>query len=122
MDNSLQTAINVGLNIDVVATTVATILSTIISSMVAFVTAKSSERHEERQNLNDLITKIIEISLEYPYLEDDNYCSAWLGVVESDEKSMRYENYCCVVFNLIERLWKFYKGNQKKINETLYVK
>lgn len=121
MDNPSQTAIIAGLNIDMVATTVATILSTIVSSVVAFVTARYSVRHQKRQNLEDLITKLIEFSLEYPYLEDDNYCAAWAGKINGDEESIRYENYCCVVFNLIERVWEFCRGNQKKMDKILYV-
>jgi hypothetical protein len=120
MENTSKAVIS-GVNIDIIATLVATLLSTIVSSIVAFVTANTSTKHQERQNLKDLIIKIIEISLEYPYLEDDDYCSQW-GLIDSkDEKSMRYDNYCCAVFNLIERLWKHCNRKPKKINDILYV-
>lgn len=109
------------LSIDVITTSVATIISTVVSSFVAFIAAKITLKYQERQNLNDLITKIIEMSLTYPYLEDDDYCLQWGCTQNKDENSMRYDNYCCIIFNLIERLWKHCNGNKKKIDELLYV-
>jgi hypothetical protein len=114
-------AVSSEVGVDVVATFISTIISVIISSLVAFKTAKVTLRYQERQSLDELITKIIEISIEYPYLEDDEYCAKWADVIVRDELAMRYDYYCCIVFNLIERVWRYCKGNKKKINDMLYV-
>ena len=38
---------------------------------------------------------------------------------EKSDRAMRYDNYCCLVFNTIERIWKHCKGNENRIEEFL---
>jgi len=67
--------------------------------------------------LRSQIDKMIDISIEYPYLEDDKYCEKWSSKDKSTVITMRYENYCCFVFNLLERGWKHFGGNKLKIEK-----
>lgn len=66
---------------------------------------------------------IIKIAIQYPYLESSSFCNKWLENKESDdERYLRYENYCILVFNYLERLCKFHRFNKEKIQQDLNVK
>ena len=55
-----------------------------------------------------MVQKIIEFSMTYPYLKDDNFCDVWPAVPDDQagEKRRRYESYCCHVFNTLEHVWE----------------
>ena len=63
---------------------------------------------------------MIEIGIQYPYLEDEGECKAYVKDSRKPD-SMRYENYCCFVFNLLEMIYDFCDGDRGKISEILYV-
>ena len=63
-------------------------------------------RGQQRIAIDNVVQKLIELSMQYPHLERDSYCASWKkDGVEDDDKS-RYENYCCLVFNTIEHAWE----------------
>ncbi len=65
---------------------------------------------------------MIMISIKYPYLEDDAFCNKWKTKKKYSAEELRYENYCCIVFNIIETLYLHYGGNKNKIEGFLAVK
>ena len=67
-----------------------------------------------------IIDKVISFSIEYPYLEDDKFVGRGRRRDKTTEKAMRYDNYCCLVFNLLEQLWDFHNGNESKIAKMFY--
>ncbi len=102
-----------------------TLIATIVSSIVAYFVASRTNRYSEISRIDEQILKLNILAVEYPYLEDDDFCAGWNDRPKSphqDEKYMRYDNYCCIVFNLIENLWDHYNGNKKKIEDYFYVK
>lgn len=100
-------------------TMMAAIIAAIISAVVSIVVCAISLRMQRRQQIHDQIDKLTDIGIQYPYLEDDAFCANWNPKDKSDE-AMRYDNYCCFVFNLIERIWKFHWGVERWITDTLY--
>lgn len=92
------------------------LLSASISAGIAFSVAALTRRTGQRQYIESLITKIIEIGITYPYLEDDDFCANWTKANRRDE-GMRYDNYCCLVFNLLEQLWRYSRQNPKMIED-----
>lgn len=45
-----------------------------------------NKNHININRINDKIDKAIAIPMEYPYLEDKNYCDSWDGNYLGDEK------------------------------------
>ena len=101
---------------------VATLVSSIIASTVAIIVNSKTLRTQEMNALRNQLDKMIDISIEYPYLEDDIFCKNWSSKKKPSLKAMRYENYCCFVFNLLERVWSHFAGNKREIEKWLYVK
>lgn len=97
------------------ATIISAIVSVFVSSLVSNYFHTSKTIKEEEARLNQNILEIIKISIEYPYLEDDSFCRKWDSNKNNDEQWQRYDNYCCIVFNLMEQIFKLYKGDKEKI-------
>ncbi len=105
---------------DAWATVWSTVIATVIASIVAWQSAERATRAQERSALDDQIVKVIEIGIEYPYVENDDFCAKWPDVDKNSEQGIRYDNYCCLVFNLMERLWRHFEGDREKIENMLY--
>jgi hypothetical protein len=118
--NAIETAVSwiVKLPPPIIAALVAAVISAIVSSLIASRTLRANRRH----HIENLISKMIDISIQYPYLEDDHFCSSWGTTDKTTTDAQRYDNYCCLVFNLLETLWKFCHGRENKIESFLYVR
>jgi hypothetical protein len=102
---------------DDVAIGIATI---VISAFVSWVTARRTIRGDERRAIFEGTARLIEWAIEYPFLEDDEFCRSWPETNRSRDDNMRYENYCCHVFNQVEHAWELFKGDELKMRPTLY--
>jgi hypothetical protein len=92
-------------------------IATIISSGVATIVTLIINKKDSIQNLNDQLDNIIKISIQYPYLESLKFTETWNENKESsDDKYLRYENYCTLVFNYLERLCEHFNYNKRKLN------
>ena len=98
----------------------AALAGTIIGVISTIFVSSRSERAQEALALHDMLNKMISFGIEYPYLENTEYCSRWSDNPD-DENSMRYDNYCCFVFNLLERSWKHHKGDEQKLFDFIHV-
>lgn len=97
--------------------------ATLISSAVATIVGLRLNRQNAIKNLNDQLDGIIKLSVQYPYLESPSFARTWIANKDSeDEKYLRYENYCTLIFNYLERLCKFYGYNKTKIEKHMNVK
>lgn len=98
-------------------------IATIVSSTVATVVALLINRHNAIKSFNDQLDNIIKIAVQYPYLESPTFAATWTANKDSeDEKYLRYENYCTLIFNHLERLCKYYNYDSEKIGKHLNVK
>jgi hypothetical protein len=109
------------IKIDIMATVAATIISTVLASIAAWRIAIMNMRHQERVSLDALVIKMIDISVKYPYLESDAFCDNWDSVDKNSDEAMRYDNYCCLVFNLLERAWRHFNRDVSKVDRFIYV-
>lgn len=98
----------------------AALLATIAAAIVSVFIAKTQNRALHSLSIKDHITKIIEISIQYPYLEDDAYCASWPETGKDPQEDTRYENYCCLVFNLLQALWEFHHRDPQKIENHFH--
>lgn len=98
-------------------------IATIISSCVATIVSLLINRRNQKKDLNDQLDAIVKISIQYPYLESPRFTNTWNENKGKDlEQYIRYENYCVMVFNFMERLCKFYKFDKTKIEGHINLK
>lgn len=104
---------------DITSAAIATLISAITSAIVTFLLAKFNSK----KSLDDQLDGILKIAIQYPYLESKDFTNAWTSSYDgNDEKALRYEVYCTLVFNYMSRLAKYYKYNEKKIEEHVALK
>ena len=104
---------------DITSAAIATLVSAITSASVTLLMALSNQR----KHLDDQLDGILKIAVQYPYLESRQFCSSWKSDFDkNDEKYLRYEVYCTMVFNFLARLCDFYKYKEAKIEGHIAVK
>lgn len=77
--------------------------------------AKRNRRAEFRSRLQTLLA----LAVERPQLEHSAFCDGWSDRNKSDEAYWMYDVYCCMVFNLIEDVWKHAEGNRATVEEIV---
>ena len=98
-------------------------IATIISSSVATIVALRINKTNAIKSLNDQLDGIIKIAIQYPYLENTVFANTWIENRDSqDDRYLRYDNYCNLVFNYLSRLCEHYKFNRQKIENHLNVR
>jgi hypothetical protein len=106
-------------DMDITSAAIATIISAITSAGVTLLLARSNAK----KSLDDQLDGILKIAVQYPYLESKDFTNAWTSTYDrNDEKALRYEVYCTMVFNFLSRLAEYYKYDDKKIHEHVAVK
>ena len=104
---------------DITAAAIASLISSVIATSVALFV----NRDNRRKSLNDQLDSILKISIQYPYLEDPKFTATWNANKDSaDEKYLRYDIYCNLVFNYMERLCEHHEYNEKKIQADVNIK
>ncbi len=104
-----------------------TMISAIISIFVSIISTITFNwfqvKKEKRRRLDDEFNDILKIALEYPYLENIYFVEQWTSQYDkNDEKALRYEVYCTLVFNFLEKFAKYFDFNQVKIENEIAVK
>lgn len=80
-------------------------------------------RKEKKQKLNDKLDRILEIGIEYPYVENANFISRWVEEKNGqDEKYLRYDMYCNLMFNFLAALYAHYNGCKEDVEGFVDVK
>ena len=95
------------------------VVAAVIAAVVALLVCLLTNRGNHSRFLCGMVQKIIEFSMTYPYLEDDAFCDQWPHI-EDDEKRMRYDNYCCHVFNTLEHVWLHTDGDRAEMKRLIY--
>jgi hypothetical protein len=104
---------------DITAAAIATLIASGIATSVTFLI----NRGNNLKNLNDQLDNILKLSFQYPYLENPVFTATWNDNKNSnDEKYLRYDIYCNLVFNYMERLCKYYNFNEQKIQKHINIK
>ena len=106
---------------DPVATLISTVFSTSVATGAAWLFARGAERNEDRRDLSAKIGKMIDISLQYPFVEDPAICDEWPKSHLSDDDKLRYKDYCCYVFNVMSDVWRFARGKPEAVRKILHV-
>ncbi len=104
---------------DITSAAIATIVAAITSITVTLLLA----RLNAKKNLDDQLDGILKIAVQYPYLESKDFTNAWTSAYDrNDEKALRYEVYCTLVFNFMSRLANHYNFKETKIEDHVAIK
>lgn len=116
------------------STIFASIISTIISSLIAIILYlfkshsdkkfyKDKSKIEKEIFIKQQLDYILNIAIKYPYLEDSEFIKTWDSNKNSnEEKYIRYDLYCTLLFNYLERMWNLFDKNKKEIEDFIDVK
>lgn len=104
-------------------------IGSVAAAISAFHSARSSKitldlyRKEKKEKLVDELNNILKIGIEYPYLEVRSFTNNWKDFSNSnDEKYMRYDMYCNLVFNFIHHVCEHFDYNKTQIEGFVDVK
>lgn len=108
-----------GDHMDITSAALATIISATTSAVVSLLIANTNKK----KHLDDQLDGILNIAVQFPYLESRKFTETWRSDFDvNDEKYLRYEVYCTMVFNFLSRLCSYYKYNEAKIENHVVVK
>jgi hypothetical protein len=99
-----------------------TIIAGLIAALVSYFVAQYTYRGTEFQRLDGILFQLNSLAMEYPYLENETFINSLNKNYTSNDDAMRYETYCIMWFNFLERTFDFYKGNKKEIENFVQVK
>ncbi|HSZ35327.1 MAG TPA: hypothetical protein VK772_18580 [Puia sp.] len=104
----------------------ALVSATLTSAVVIYTFKKQMTEIEKQYNadekfrLNENLNKILDINLQFPFLEDSTYISRWDRIQNPfNDSSLRYQTYCEYVFNFAENVSEYYKYDIVKINSFI---
>lgn len=96
--------------------------SVILTSVVGYITFSKQYNSDEKFRLNENINKLLDIELQYPFLEDSTFISKWERNRNSNNDSaLRYLTYCEYVFNTLQNVCDYYNYDLEKIDEFMDV-
>jgi len=106
-------------DITITAAAIATLISALTSAcMTLWITGTN-----KKKNLDDQLDAIIKIAIQYPYLESEAFSIGWKPDFDKDdEKYLRYDAYCNLLFNFLSRVAGHYKYNTSKIENYIAIK
>lgn len=109
------------MNIDptISAAAIATLVSALTSSVISLRIA----RRNQYKSLCDQLDSILKIAVQYPYLESERFTGLWSPEFDrNDEKFLRYDVYCTLVFNFLCGVAEHYSYDRSKIEKFIAIK
>ena len=109
-----------------IAAVVATLLVGVVTILTYFRIARITNHSLMFNKLNSDLDRIVEYTIQYPYFEDEEYTRKQyrLDIVSADKEkkkdALRYELFAIMNFNFVEDLFKFFKGNDKKMRDMAH--
>lgn len=83
-------------------------------------------RHRKRDkqaSFDNRLDTIIKLGIEYPYFENKTFTKEWTQYKDNqNEKYLRYDNYCNIVFNFLHSVCEYYKYDKRKIENYIDIK
>jgi hypothetical protein len=101
-------------------------LAAAVSAIFSAINTKTTlnlYKKEKKEKLIEEMNKLLGISIEYPYVESKPFTSKWIEHKNSnDEKYLRYDMYCNLLFNYLHHVCDFYKYDKKEIETFVDIK
>lgn len=107
------------LDITLTTASIVALISIVISATITIWINKFTKI----KNLDDQLDGLLKISIQYPYLENEKFAQSWKSDYdEDDEKYLRYELYCVLLYNYLSRVAKHHKYKNKNIENYIGIK
>jgi hypothetical protein len=98
-------------------------IATLISALTSASITLWLNKNNAKRHIDDQLDAILKISVQYPYLESQTFTSTWIDEKNSnEEKYLRYDVYCTLLFNYLSRVATFYRYDKKKIENYIAIK
>lgn len=110
------------------STTIALIaaIAAVVSAVFAGVSACLSyrfQREDGKAELERELNRILEIGVQYPHFEYEPFTKDWINHRgEDDEKYLRYDIYCNLIYNFLHHVYEYFSGDKEKIEGYVDVK
>jgi hypothetical protein len=98
------------------------IISAFLGFLFAYITFSKGFDANEKGRLNDNLNKLLEVNLQYPFVEDSIFIAKW-NVNEDigNDSALRYETYCEYLFNFAQNLCEYFKYDKRKIEDFMNI-
>ena len=94
------------------------ILPAFVGFLFAYITFSKQYDASERSRFNENLNKILDVNLEYPYIDDNDFINRWSKTPNShSDSSIRYQTYCIFVFNFLQDISEYYKYNKERVEQ-----
>lgn len=104
-------------------TITAAAIATLISALTSATVTLWITSWNKKKNIDDQLDSILKIAIQYPYLESEKFTITWQSDFEdTDEKLLRYDVYCNLLFNYLSRVATHYNYNKTKIENYIAIK
>lgn len=101
-------------------------VASVACAIIAGVSAYLSYRfklNDGKMELERELNRILEIGVQYPHLEYAPFTKDWVcHRGKDDEKYLRYDIYCNLIYNFLHHVYEYYDGDKKKIESYVDVK
>lgn len=102
--------------------TTASVVCAIIAGISAYFSYRF-KREDGRADLEKELNRILELGVMYPHFEYAPFTKDWVNQRGKDnEKYLRYDIYCNLIFNFLHHVYEYYDGDKEKIEAYVDVK
>lgn len=85
------------------------VIPAIVSALVSWIVTYFSFRKKDRRELDAELSSILKIGIEHPQFEQDSFTQKWSpDLAKTNKDYAAYDMYATLVFNFLERYFKFY--------------
>lgn len=96
---------------------------TVVIAIIQGIYMWRQEDIRKKEYFQAKLARILELTIEYPYLEDPAFTQSWVEKKDApDDKMMRYDQFCNLIFNYLEELYNYCDGKAEKIEKFVDVK
>jgi hypothetical protein len=92
------------------------ISAALLTSAVSYYMFSKQFNTDEKYKLNQNLNKLLDIDMQYPFLEDSAFVARWdLNKAANSDSALRYQYYCIYVFNFLQGICDYYRYDKRKI-------
>lgn len=85
------------------------IAAAVLTSAISYYTFLKQHNTDEKFRLNQNLNKLLDLDLQYPFLENSVFITRWDKNKDSNnDSSLRYQYYCIYVFNFLQDVCEYY--------------
>jgi len=98
------------------------IIPAFVGFLLAYITFSKQFDANEKSRLNDNLNKLLDVNLQFPFVEDSSFITSWVKNKNSNsDSSLRYQTYCEYVFNFLQNTCEYFGYDKNKIQDFVDV-